>query len=181
MVHQTPPCHIRLFLIISRNTSRSSLYISHSPTTWVPLYCFATRHSRASTSSCRLLVHFVAFLAGTSRSPTRTRSFSVFAKSTGPCKMHFSFLSRRLTPRKSSSISPLAPYVLELRSLSPISIMFSTLVSYLANFSTDMISFWFCPISFHTFSTTLSHHSPARPFVTFSHTALIDYCGQPLF
>lgn len=32
---------------------------------------------------------------------------------------------------------------------------------------------WSPPIFIHTFSTTLSHLVPARPFVTFSHTALL--------
>ena len=36
----------------------------------------------------------------------------------------------------------------------------------------------FPPISVHTFSTTLSHLSPARPFATFSHTALSGMAGN---
>ena len=42
LVYQTSPCHVCLLFLIS-NTSRSSLYISHSPTLSSTLYCFATR------------------------------------------------------------------------------------------------------------------------------------------
>ena len=46
---------------------------------------------------------------------------------------------------------------------------------------TVRISSWFPPVSFHTFSTTLYHLIPARPFVTFSHTALSAMAGNLFF
>ena len=45
----------------------------------------------------------------------------------------------------------------------------------------DSISSWFPPTSVHTFSTTLSHLIPARPCVTFSHTALSAMAGTLFF
>ena len=59
-VYQTLPSQIRLFPSFpSLNTSRSSLYISHSPTTVCELFSIALRqgHIGASTSFSRLLVY----------------------------------------------------------------------------------------------------------------------------
>ena len=63
-------------------------------------------------------------------------------------------------------------------SFSLVSILSFTHVLCPANFSMDSISSWFPPISFHAFSTTLSHLIPARPFVNFSHTALSAMAGN---
>ena len=57
-------------------------------------------------------------------------------------------------------------------SLSLLCILSSTSPLQFPNFPADIAPSWFPPISFRTFSTTLSHLIPARPFVTFSHTAL---------
>ena len=45
--------------------------------------------------------------------------------------------------------------------------------------SMDSMS-WFPPIPFHTLSTALSHLIPPRPFVKFSHTALLATAGNLL-
>ena len=65
--------------LMSSNASRSSLYISHSPTMWVLLYHVVVPHGHTfvATSSSRLLV-YLFFLVGP-RSPTRNRTFSFFA------------------------------------------------------------------------------------------------------
>ena len=62
--------------------------------------------------------------------------------------------------------------------LSLSSILYFTSVSYPPNFSLDSTSSWSSPISFHIFSTTLSHHIPGRPFAIFSHTALSTMAGN---
>ena len=49
------------------------------------------------------------------------------------------------------------------------------------NVSTGSLLSWFPPVSCHTFSTTLSYPFPARPFVTFSHTALSATAGNLFF
>ena len=66
-------------------------------------------------------------------------------------------------------------------SLCFLSIPSPTFVLYLPNVSTDIMSSWFLPISFHTFSPTLSHSIPARPFATFSHTSLSTMSGSLFF
>ena len=52
---------------------------------------------------------------------------------------------------------------------------------HLSNFFTGIISPWFPSVPFHTFSTALSHLTPARPFVTFSRTALTAMVGNLFF
>ena len=63
-------------------------------------------------------------------------------------------------------------------SLSLFSIISLTSVSHPPNFYIDSTSSRSPPKSFHIFSTTLSHLIPARPFVTFSHTALSAMVGM---
>ena len=67
-------------------------------------------------------------------------------------------------------VSPLPPYFLA-RAFS----FFLSLVLLLSctwpNVTMGSIPSWFPPVSFHVFSTTLSH----RPFVTFSHTDIYRY------
>ena len=94
----------------------------------------------------------------------------------------FSFLSLRFThPLRISKcfFSDLAFFLSV--SLSLISILVSALVLYLPNVSADITSSWFPPISFYSFSTTLSRLIPGRPFVPFSLVALSTMAGKPLF
>ena len=61
--------------------------------------------------------------------------------------------------------------------------LYSASALYFPNFQADITSSRFPPMytSFHTFSTTLSHHIPACPFVTFSLTALSTMAGNLFF
>ena len=67
-------------LISSSNASRSSLYISDSPTVWVlPSIVVPHGHIFVATSSSSRLLLYLFLLSGRSRPPTRNRSFSLFA------------------------------------------------------------------------------------------------------
>ena len=106
--------HSFVFLIFRSITCRSSLYISHSPTMWVLLYCVAT--------SAHLCIIFL--LPSTTGIP-----LSTFWQVQVPhAKSHFqrfrplgrantfSFLFLLLTPRKSLSVPPPSPCFLALAS-----------------------------------------------------------------
>ena len=172
--------HWSIFVIPSCR-SRSSLHISHSPTVWVLLYCFAT-----TAHLCYFLllpttgIPLSPFLAGPG--PLHEIAVSAFLRSPLGRANTFSFLFLFLTLRQSLkwNISSLSPWILALAF--PLIYIFSfTSVLHPANFSMDSISSWFAPIFFRTFSTTLSHLTPARPFVTFSHTALSPMPGNLFF
>ena len=83
----------------------------------------------------------------------------------------FLFLSLLLTHHISSSVLPPSPCLLALAF--PFFLSFLLLL-----FCTPQTCLWTVlllgprPLSFHAFSTTLSHLIPARPFVIFSHTVL---------
>ena len=115
------------------------------------------------------------FLAGPG--PLHEIVVSAFSRSRLGRANTFQFLFLLLTPRK--SLKCFSSFILFFSaSLSLNSILYFTSVLYPANFSMDSISSWFPPISFHTFSTTLSHPIPARPSVTFSHTARPPMAGS---
>ena len=71
------------------------------------------RHISASTSSSSQLLVYLFLLSGRPRSPTRNRSFSIFAKSIGPCKYVFIPIPS-LNPLISRSVFPSLPYSLAL-------------------------------------------------------------------
>ena len=75
----TFPRHIRLLSSSSPNTPRSSVYISHSPITWVLLECFATR-AHMCIFSRLFLTTGIHLISGRSRSPTLSYS-SAFSRS----------------------------------------------------------------------------------------------------
>ena len=99
------------------------------------------------------------FLAG----PGSLHKIAVSAFSRSPLGRAntFSFLFLLLTPRKSLKCSSSFTLFLRVRSLSLVSVLSFPSVLYSPNFSMNSISSWFPPISFHTFSTTLSHLIPA--------------------
>ena len=70
--------HSSDFIISSSNTSRSSLYISHFPATWVLLSIVAPHVHIfiATSSSSRLLVHISFLILVGPGPPDRKRSFS---------------------------------------------------------------------------------------------------------
>ena len=117
------------------------------------------------------------FLAG----PGHLHEIAVSAfsrKSIGPCKYLFIPIASLNPPYYSERFSD---FTLFLSASLSLRFMFSSSSTlHLPKFSADSISCWFAPISFHTFSTTLSHLIPARPFVTFSHTAPSAMAGSPL-
>ena len=144
------------------------------------LLSFALPHGHicASTSSSRLLV-YLFFLPGRSRSPTRKRSWSVFVKSTGPCKYVFIPIPSLNPSCISNSLSD-STLFLSAR-LSLLSVISSTYALYLPNVTADITSSWFPPTFIRTFSTMPSHVVPARSFATFSHTALSIMAGNLFF
>ena len=87
----------------------------------------------------------------------------------------FSFLSLRSISRV--SLKCFSDFTLF---LSASLFLLAMLSSYCAlYFPADIISSWFPPTSFHTLSRTLSHLTPARPSVSFSHTAISTMAGNP--
>ena len=98
-------------------------------------------------------------LFGRSRSPTRNRTFDVFAESFGPRKYVFLpipfpstihvFIRFNLGPFIRFNFGP---YREPLPYFYPF--------SYFRSFSADIVSPWFPPKSFHIFSTTISHLIP---------------------
>ena len=118
------------------------------------------------------------FLAGPC--PLHEIAVSAFSRSPLGRANTFSFLFLLLTPPKSLKCS--ASFTLFLSAnFSLISTLSFTSVLYPANFSMDSVYSWFPPISFHTFSITLSHLIPARPFVIFFHTAISAMAGNLSF
>ena len=173
--------HSSILLIPPSKTSRSSLHISHSPTVSSALYCFATR------------AHMFIFLLLTTGMP-----LSSFGQVQVPytkslfqhlrvvhwavqIRFHsyevFLFLTRCLSLEFSSTFTL---FLIASLSLVYTGIIYCASVLYPPNLSMDGFSYRFPPISFGTFSTTLSHLIPARPLVTLSRTAL-SYSWQPLF
>ena len=164
--------HSSIFLLSSSSTSRSSLEISYHPTLRVLLSNDLSHgHICASTSSRSGLFVF----------PHTKSQFQHFCEAHGDVLNTVSFLSPFSAPRISPSVSPISPCFLALQSLCPISVLSFASVLYPPNLSTDIISSWVPPVSFHAFSITLSHHSPARPFSTFFPYSSISYGWRPLF
>ena len=161
------------------NTSRSSMYNSHSPTTPVlPSLALPQGHTCASCSSFRPLV-YLFLLSGRSSSPKRT-SVSTFARSPVGRTSASSFQSLLVISRIYLNIFSLPPYFLTLAF--PLFCCPSiTSVSNPLNCSMLRISSWLPPISFGALSTTLSHLIPARPFVTFSRTAILAIARKLFF
>ena len=127
--------------LISSNTCRSSLYIPHSPNVRVLLsIALPHGHTCARTASSRLLVRLF-LLSRRYRSPTRNRSSSVFAKSTGPCKYVFILIPSLNPPYISKCFFHLALFLIA--NISLLSIISSTSVLYLPNYSADITSSWF--------------------------------------
>ena len=95
-VYQTSPCHIRPLSSYPRTHAvplvrfTFSHFVSSTLLLCRNFYpnALPQGHVYASSSSSRLLV-FLFVLSDRSKSPTRTRSFSVFAWSTGPPKCVF--------------------------------------------------------------------------------------------
>ena len=122
---------------------------------------------------------YIFLLSGRSRSPTRNRTFSVFAKSTRPCKYVFIpilSLNPQYTSKcfsdftlcLSASLSFLSCSLLLTVCLVPPQVLYGHPL------------FSVSPISLRTFSTTFSHLIPARPFITISKHSSINYGWQPL-
>ena len=166
-----------------------SLYTCHLPPEvfliqqYIPsmktLHCFASR--------AHLCIYFlllpatgipVFFLAG----PGLPRKIAISACSRSPLARAntFSLLSLLSVPCITSKCYSDFTLVLS-ASLALTSIISSTSVVYLPHFSTDTISFWFRPVSFHTLSTTLFYLIPAHPFVNFSRPALSAVAGNLFF
>ena len=108
----------------------------------------------ATSPSSRLLVNLF-LLSGRSRSPTRSRTFSFFAYSIGPCRYVLIPISSLNPPYISTCFSSFTLFLSASFSLS--SIFSYTSVLHLPNFSIDSTSSWFSPKSFHIFSTTSSN------------------------
>ena len=103
-------------------------------------------HINASTSSSWLPV-YLFLLSGRSRSPTRNRSFSVFAKSNRPCKYVFipiPWLNRPYTSL--SSVSPISPFFLALvfPSFYPFLLLLSC-TSQTSMWTSSLLGFLLCP------------------------------------
>ena len=120
--------------------------------------CFATRAHLCIFLPLSTTGKYLSFLAG----PNPLHEIAVSALSRKPLGRAntFSFLVLLLTPRKYQSVPPLSPCFLALAF--PLLPSFPSVV-YTPNFSMNSISSWFHPVSFHTFSTTLSHRIPPRP------------------
>ena len=106
------------------------------------------------------------------------RSFSVFAKSLGPCKYVFIPIPSLSPPYISTAgVSPISHYFLALAFPFFLSFFYCCLLppKIICGHHLFLVSPYIC---FHAFSTTLSHLIPARPFVTFSQTALSTMPGN---
>ena len=180
---------VYISFISSFNTSRSSSYNSLLlACVGSTLYCFATRrtsvHLRPPPPGYWYTSFF--FLAG----PGHLHEVSISAlfsriNPLGSCKYVFIYIPGLTSCQVclyycSKCFSD--PTLFLSANLSLLSILSSTSALYLSNFSADITSSSRFPsISFHVFSYLLSHLIPARPFVTFSHTALSNKYGcQPL-
>ena len=134
-------------------------------------------HICASYSSSRSLV-YLFFLPGRSRSPTPKSQFQRLRVLYWAVQIRFHSY-RVLTPRISLKCSSCSFFLSAVFSL--LFILHFATVLYLPKFSMDSITSWLPLISFQKYSTTLSHLIPARPFVTFSRTALSATAGNLYF
>ena len=143
------------------NRKGASVHLRPPPDYWCTFFLFLAGPGPVYWYTSSL------FLAGPGLLPEIAAS--AFSRNTLGCANTFSFLALALTPPIFASVPPLSPCFLALEFSFPQS--FLLLLSCAPqNFSMNSVS-CFPPTSFHTFSTTLSHLIPARPFVTFSHTA----------
>ena len=156
------------------NTSRSSMYNSHSPTTPVlPSLALPQGHTCASCSSFRPLV-YLFLLSGRSSSPKRT-SVSTFARSPVGRTSASSFQSLLVISRIYLNIFSLPPYFLTLAF--PLFCCPSiTSVLNPLNCSMHRISSWLPPISFGAFDYVIPPYSIStfRYFLPYSD---ISYCS----
>ena len=168
------------FIFLISNTSRPSLHISHSPI--CEFYPLWVCHKGTSVLIPPLPPDYwhtsFIFLAGPG--PLHEIAVSAFSRSPLGRANTFSFLFLLLTPRK--SLKCCSSFTLFLSaSVSNMYMLSFSSVLYPANFSMDIISSWFLPISFQTFSTTLSHLYSISPFCYFLSYSPISYGWQPLF
>ena len=125
---------------------------------------------------------------------TYTKSqFQRFLQLHWAVQIRFQLYSSSQSPAHLSSVFfflPIPPCFLALRSLSLLSIISSASALYLPNFPADISASWFRPISFHTFSTTLSHRKNraidratdhfGRPIDQPTHSLIDRYFGRPI-